>query len=121
MVPRQFWSNWVYDSSQTPIEWKTHPHRAFKIIARLAGVFLGSIAPCCLILLHSGILSRLDEGTVQVGWVFWGTVVGFVAAWLVWVGIAAASEEKTLMKYVFIGSVVPANLTVFFLWIQGIE
>lgn len=48
---------------------------------------------------------------MQTGWVFGVTVLAIVAIWLVSVIGAAISEEKTLMKHVFIGSVAPANLT----------
>lgn len=117
----QFWKTWVFDSGQAPIEWKTHPHRAFKVVARFAAAFLGSIAPFSLSLLRSGLPSQLDKGGMQTGWVFGVTVLAIVAIWLVSVIGATISEEKTLMKHVFIGSVAPANLTILFLYAQNIE
>ena len=105
----RFWKEWIYDSARLPIEWQTHPHDAFKIGSRAAFVFAGSLVPFFLILLRSGILRRLDEGTVQLGWVFWGTAALFLAVWAASVILAVAAEEKSLAKYLALGLIGPPN------------
>ena len=118
MVSR-LWKEWVYDSMHLPIKWKTHPHRVFKCGARIVLALLGSIVPVGLVLIQSNVLTKLDDGAMKVGWVFWTTVIVFCAVWLGAILGAAASEEKTHMKYMFLGSVAPANLTILYLLIQN--
>ena len=121
MALREFWRNWVYDSSKTPIKWEPHPHRAFKIIARLAGVSLGTMAPLSLVLLQSGIPKQLDNDMFKFSWEVLVAVLGIAAVWLASFFAAVASAQKTLMRYVYLGSVAPSNIAVFCLWIQGVR
>ncbi|MDE2905797.1 MAG: hypothetical protein OXQ28_06900 [Acidobacteriota bacterium] len=118
---QKFWQRWVYDSTRLPVEWKNHPHQVFKVVARLGCVCLGSIVPFGLAFIQSGIPRRLDEGTMQLGWVFVSVMlVGFVI-WLISVIAATASEQKSLLNYIFIGSIGPAHLTVVALLLQLVQ
>lgn len=116
---RQFWSNWVYDFERAPTKWERHPHCAFKIIARLAGVSLGSMAPLGLILLQN----EVREGLGGMFDEFWGglaVVLVIVGTWVPSFICAVSSAQETLRAYVYVGSIPPAHLTVLFLCAQGI-
>lgn len=118
---RDWWRQWVFDPTQPPVGWTTHPHDAFKVLARAGCAFLGSIVPVGLTFLRSGLPRQLDNGTAELGWLFWGVVVVLVAIWLISVIAATASEEKSLVKYIFAGTVGSANLTLVLLVIQSVE
>lgn len=119
MVLRNFWKKWVFDSEQLPIKWNTHPHCAFKVIARFAVAFLGSITPYSLVLLLSGVPGQLDKGAMQIGWVFGFMAAAIVATWLWSVIWATRSEENRLRKHAVIASIVPANITVVLMAVQS--
>ena len=114
----RFWREWIYDSTYLPIDWKTHPHCVHRPVARFASAALGSIVPAGFVLLQSGVLSKLDDGTMKVGWVFWATTILSIVIWVIAAISAATSYEKTLMRHVFFGSVAPANLTILYLIFQ---
>lgn len=114
----QLWRTWVYDSTSLPIRWEPHPHSVFKILARIAAGIVGSFIPFGLILIRSGVLSRLDDGTMVVGWMFWIVAAVFVSTWLATIIVAVESEERSLTKYVLLSTAPPANLIVLFYLIQ---
>lgn len=115
---RAFWTAWIHDGSQRPIEWKTHPHEVFRPVARYTGAFLGSIVPTGLVLIRSGVLSRLDEGSLQLGWLFWTTALVSGVIWLIGVLLAARLEGKSFLHYLLAGSAPPSQLGVVYLSVQ---
>ena len=117
---RAFWKEWVYDFDAS-VEWTTPPHSVFKAPARLACVFLGSIVPFGLVLLRSGVLDRLDESREQIDLELLVAGLTFLAVWLISIVVGVASEEKTLVKYIWVGSVGPANLTILYIVLQGVR
>ena len=118
---QEFWRRWVHDPRHLPVDWTNHPHLAFKVVARLGFVSIGSTVPVGLILIQSGVLDRLDEGSAQVGLVFWATGIVFLASWLGWVVVCTALEEKALWKHLFIGSLGPGNTALVALLLQRIS
>lgn len=116
---RAFWKEWVYDLGAS-VEWTTPPHDVFKAPARVACVFLGSIVPFGLVLLRSGVLGRL-ESREQIDLELLVAGLTFLAVWLISIVFGTASEEKTLVKYILIGSVGPANLTILYIVLQGVQ
>lgn len=114
----QLWRTWVYDPTSLPIRWEPHPHSVFRVVARVVACLVGSTAPFGIVLLRSGILDRVDKGTMTLGWVFWTATAVFVSVWLVTVIFAVESEEKSLTKYILLSSAPPANLTVLYLLFQ---
>ena len=118
---RRFWKRWVYDSTHAPVEWKNDPHEVFKPIGRFALVLFGSLVPMVMILVRSGVLHRLDEGSDQIGWVFGVTAFGFVIAWLMGVVFGTVAKEESFVKYILVGSVPPANVTIFYYTVQAVE
>ena len=71
-------------------------------------------------LIQSGVLARLDEGNAQLGWVFWCTIIVFLVSWLISIVIFTAFEERSLSKYLVIGTIGPANLALLGLLIQSV-
>ena len=121
------WREWVYDSAHLPIEWETHPHCAYKLIARLVAAILGSLVPVSLILLRillsdvSDVLEQLHKGTMYAWAVLMTVTVVFVASWLIGVILATASEEKSLLKHIALGAFPPSGITVLYLTLQGVQ
>ena len=121
LLSAQFQRKWFYDPTRLPIAWTTHPHEVFKLGTRVLLALLGSIVPVGLVMLHSGVMANLDQGAMQVGWVFWTVIVVFCVVWIIAVLAAASSEEKAHLKYIYLGSVAPANLTVVYLLVQNVK
>lgn len=78
----KFWRERVYDRTCGFPEWQPHPHCRFKPIGRFLFAFMGSIVPVGMIVLASGVTTRLDRGSLLLGSTFW---VGFVVAGVGWI------------------------------------
>ena len=117
---RDIWKFWVYDSTHLPISWSQHPHDAFKVSLRFMFAFLGSIVPVGIILVYSGVLGKLNDGIDQIGLEFTVVAIVFFASWLISVIFAANSEEKSIVKHIFIGSIGPANIALILKLMQQI-
>lgn len=120
MKIEEIFRSWIYDSTRLPIEWKTHPHDVYKIVARLFFAFVGSVIPFGLIIYYSGILRRIDKGGQEIGFQFYLLCAIFIATWLASILFASGSEEKSIMRYMFLASVGPANLVVLYTIIEKI-
>lgn len=119
---RGFWKKWVYDPAQLPIQWQTHPHRAFKVISRLGAAFLGSIMPVCLLLiqvLRSDALQELDKATNYAFVMLVAVTLAFIASWAMALIYATASEEKSLLKHMLLGALPPSGMSLVYLTVQG--
>ena len=115
---RRLWKEWVYDSASPPVKWEVHPHQVYKGVSRFFAALLGSIVPFGLFLLREGILEDLDKNSGNLGYTFWGVLTVFAALWLISVLGVSACEERSLTKYILLGSVLPANLMILSLSLQ---
>ena len=106
---REFWKLWMYDATRLPINWTPHPHEAFRFPLRFLFVVLGSVVPVGIILIYSDVLVNLERGISQIGIEFIVVGIVFVAVWLISVIFAANSEEKSIVKHIFLGASGPAN------------
>ena len=121
----RLWREWVYDSAYKPIEWRTHPHCAFKIVARLVSSFLGSVVPVGLTLIRitqSGALKSWLDGTMESEgeMAFEIAAVTFIVVWIIGVINVAASEEKSLRKYIALGALPTSGMTLLFLAVKDL-
>ena len=104
------WRAHVYDSTHAPIKFDPHPHSVYSPLARFLCALLGSIVPVGAAVIHSGVLKQLDQGQQELGYVFWGVLITFIAIWLISVILVTAAEGKTLPAYIVMGSMPPANI-----------
>ncbi len=87
-----FWADWVYDASQRPARWSTHPHTKFKIVSRFAAALVGPAAP------FFTMLPQIAESIPATAWIAFG------ASWFVAVSVTAAFEEKSLVRHMVLGA-----------------
>ena len=113
-----FWTDWIHDGSQRPIERKIHPHEVLRPGARYTGAFLGAIVPTGLVWIRSGGLARLDNGPLQLGWLFWTMALVSGVIWLIGVLIAARLEEDPFLHDASASSAPPSQLGVVYLGVQ---
>jgi len=118
---REFCRRWVYDPTHLPVEWTNHPHHVYKVLARFGCVCLGAVVPFGLTFILSGVPRDLDEGAIQLGWFFMSVVVVGFAVWLIAATTATASEQKSLVNYIYLGTIAPAHLNVLALIFQLYE
>lgn len=104
----EIWRNYFYNHERDPPEWSPHPHCRFRPVGRFLAVFVGSIVPMGVMLLRTGVAKRLDEGSLQIGWTFWVIVVVAAVAWIIAVGLIAATEQKRMWRYCVAGVHPPA-------------
>ena len=117
---RDFWKLWVCDSAKLPITWTPHPHEAFRLPLRFLFALLGSIVPVGIVLIYSDVLGNLEKGVDRIGleFIFIGAL--FATAWLISVIVATSSEEKSIVKHIFLGASGPANLALLLRILQDI-
>ena len=101
----RLWRKYVYNSRKLPIEWGTHPHCVIRPVSRYSCACLGSIIPVGLILIRSGVLKQLDHGDFDFNWSAWGPLAVATVGWFIGIIVAASSEQRSLLKYIFAGTV----------------
>lgn len=102
------WREYFLDLGCDPPEWKPHPHDRYKLGGRIFLAFTGSLLIVLPIAVLSGVTTKLDDGSLQIGWTFWVVSVAVAVAWIASVLLAAHSERKLPRQYFFAGMRPPA-------------
>lgn len=69
---------------------------------------MGSILTVVPALIVTGVTTKFDDGSLQIGATFWAVSVLFGVAWIAAVLLAAHTEQKYLRYYFYAGMSAPA-------------
>lgn len=102
------WREYFYNRECPRPEWKPNPHCRFGPIGRFLAAFVGSIVPVGVILITTGVTTKLDEGSLQVGVTFGASVVISVVLWIGSVWGVARTRKGSMWDYFIAGIHPPA-------------